>query len=479
MANEDYVRLTNEVKGQTGLLWNEESFPGNEIDVFVEVKVHGSAQGADGMAVWLTEEPVRATGPFLGGPNKFRGVAIILDSFDNDSKGNNPRIGILSNDGTKFVDKELDGSNLDVGGCMYGFRNLDKGVMLHIKYNHGTLDVSMGNKDLDLAQFHSCASKIPVHLPLRVHLSITAETGGLTDNHDVLSVAAFTDIREHANDATGATKDATDDSAEKQKNDSASPSLSSEEKKKDHDDLEEPSDEDLEKGLPEHATHAPLAFHFSSVFKDLADIGSPSHPDHVAFKEDLQLMKIDGLKTDQDRFGFLLDGVFAMEEHTDLMIRAFEQILQLIDNERFRVQSTHHQFAEAFNQLYENVASKKEVEDALHTLAGKRSLLKASRRIHKLVDSALDSVEGVDSPVGRLGAIARDMDPASSELYRRHTRNRDSLIRTQESLEVMRESARSSGGWSFIDWIMLAEILLFALFAASQVLRKKEKMGIL
>ena len=452
-----------------------ESFPGNEIDVFVEAKIHGHAQGADGMAIWLTEEPVRETGHFLGGPTRFRGVAVVLDSFDNDGAGNNPRIAILSNDGSQFVDKDKDGSNLDVGGCMYGFRNLDKGIMLHIKYKDGKMDVSLGNKDLELDQFHACTVQVPVHLPLRVHLSLTAETGGLVDNHDVYTVAAFTDIRDHE-DEDEPKQEQHHEQQQQQQQQHGSEHVDRRDRRND---IEEPSDDEVEKGLPEHQTRPPLAFHFSNIFQDLKDIGQPSHPDHEAFKEDLQLMKIDGLKTDEERFAFLLDGVFAMEEHTDLMIRAFEQILQLVDNERFRVQQTHHQFAEAFNTLYENVGSKKDVEDALHALAGKRSLLKASHKIHKLVDSALDSVEGSESPMGRLGLIGKEMDPVGSELEGRHSKNRASLTRAQESLSQLMTSARSAGRMSFLDWVMLVEIIAFCLFAATQVFKKKPKASLL
>lgn len=138
----------------------------------------------------------------------------------------------------------------------------------------------------------------------------------------------------------------------------------------------EPSDEELEKGLPEHHTRPPLAFHFSSIFQDLAGIHKKDHPDHESFSADLRLGDVSKLKDDKDRFVFLLESIFNLEEHTDLMIKAIESILSSVDNERFRVQENHHQFAEAFNALYEQVATKKDAEEALQALAGKRSLLK-------------------------------------------------------------------------------------------------------
>lgn len=140
--------------------------------------------------------------------------------------------------------------------------------------------------------------------------------------------------------------------------------------------MTEPTDEELEKGLPEHHTRPPLAFQFTSIFKDLDGITKKDHPDHETFSADLRLGDISKLKDDGDRYGFLLDSIYNLEEHTDLMIKAFESILSSVDNERFRVQENHHQFAEAFNALYEQVATKKDAEESLQALAGKRSLLK-------------------------------------------------------------------------------------------------------
>jgi hypothetical protein len=405
---------------------------------------------------------------------------VALDTFDNNAKGDNPRVSIVANDGSKFVNKDNDAQELDQGGCVYGFRNLDKGIMIHVKYANGLMDVSIGNKDMELETFHSCAKDIAVELPKKLFMSVSADTGGLVDNHDVISITAFTDLKEddeeHKEEEKEPSHEVEQDKHEDEADDRKSRKKNKKQKKEEYDD---PSDEEMEKGLPEHHTKAPLAFHFQNIFEDLKGIHKPDHPDYAAFKEDLRLGEAQKLKTDEERFGFGLDSIFTMEEHTDLMIKAFERVLGQIDNERYRVQKTHHQFAEAFNVLYEQVATKKDVEEALQSLSGKRSLLKASRKIHKLIDHALDSVEGSESPLGKLGVIAKEMDPHGKEMSDRHARNRLSLSRAQNELSGLMKLARESGKMTSLDWIIMAEILLFVVFVAFQLTKKKQKASIL
>ncbi len=44
----------------------------------------GGNLGADGMAYWYTKTPVKTSGPTFGGPETWQGLAITLDTFDND-----------------------------------------------------------------------------------------------------------------------------------------------------------------------------------------------------------------------------------------------------------------------------------------------------------------------------------------------------------------------------------------------------------
>ena len=54
-------------------------------------------------AVWFTEEK-GTEGPVFGNVDKWKGLGIIFDSFDNDGQHNNPYIMAMVNDGTKEYD---------------------------------------------------------------------------------------------------------------------------------------------------------------------------------------------------------------------------------------------------------------------------------------------------------------------------------------------------------------------------------------
>jgi hypothetical protein len=499
VASPDWVRLTS-VKSQTGVLWNEVPVeePQQGFEVFYELEVHGDVQGADGMALWLTAEPVRTGGPLLGGPEVWKGVSVQLDSFDNDGRGNNPRIAVLHNDGSQTVKGATDGREVELGGCMYGFRNVDGGVTVHVKYSQGHLDVSVGHRDTELSEFFPCGMGLTVALPPKVFLSVTGHTGGLADNHDVRSISSYVQksaehrkeeeeeelqYKRHEAELHHAPSPPPQQQQHEQKQQQQQHTPAREQKKTEgkrrDDKRHEPTEEELEKGLPEHHTQPPLAFQFSSVFTDLQGIHVKDHPDHAAFSADLRLPEAANLKTDEERYAFLLESLFALEEHTDMMVKAFENILSSVDNERYRVQDNHHQFAEAFNALYEQVATKKDVEEALQALSGKVSLLKASRKIHKQVDNALEAVEGEDSPLGKLGAIAKEMEPSGRDLHERYVRNRHSLASVQGELAALTAAARRSGRWGTLDFVMLAELAVFLLFVLYQALRKRQKQSLL
>lgn len=44
----------------------------------------GSRIGGEGMALWLVEKP--ETGPVLGGADYWKGLAIFIDTYDNDGQ---------------------------------------------------------------------------------------------------------------------------------------------------------------------------------------------------------------------------------------------------------------------------------------------------------------------------------------------------------------------------------------------------------
>lgn len=57
-------------------------------------------------AFWYTTTKGDYNGPVFGSSDKWNGLAIFFDSFDNDNKHNNPYIMAVLNDGTKEFDHQ-------------------------------------------------------------------------------------------------------------------------------------------------------------------------------------------------------------------------------------------------------------------------------------------------------------------------------------------------------------------------------------
>ena len=86
-ANEDFVRLTPDRQSKTGGVWNSQPMLWKNWEVMVQFNVNGVGQvGADGLAWWLARE-VNVLGDFFGFREKFRGIGVAIDTYDNDGSG--------------------------------------------------------------------------------------------------------------------------------------------------------------------------------------------------------------------------------------------------------------------------------------------------------------------------------------------------------------------------------------------------------
>eukprot|EP00029_Vermamoeba_vermiformis_P006163 TRINITY_DN233_c0_g1_i1.p1 TRINITY_DN233_c0_g1~~TRINITY_DN233_c0_g1_i1.p1 ORF type:complete len:512 (-),score=176.43 TRINITY_DN233_c0_g1_i1:82-1617(-) len=195
---DDFIRLTPTEKGRKGWLWN--SFPNSYTDwlVLTELRVSPNPDsparlGADGMAVWFTKERSQP-GPIFGNKDQWTGLGVILDTFDNDNKRDNPRIQIVMNDGTRNYDKNQDGRNIELASCQVNFRG-QVPIKLKIAYFNKRLQVSYdtsGQVFEEHRQWTVCnAEPLYLELPRLGYFGVTAETGDLFDNHDVYSFVTY------------------------------------------------------------------------------------------------------------------------------------------------------------------------------------------------------------------------------------------------------------------------------------------------
>ncbi|XP_053706615.1 protein ERGIC-53 [Synchiropus splendidus] len=188
----DQVRITPSLKSQRGSVWtkNKVNFENWEAEVTFRVSGRGR-MGADGLAVWFTAEQ-GLDGPVYGAADKWNGVGIFFDSFDNDGKKNNPAIIVVGNNGQLVYDHQNDGSTQALGTCLRDFRNKPYPVRAKITYYQKTLTVMINNGFTpDREDYEFCVKVDNMIVPSEAFFGISAATGGLADDHDVLSFLLF------------------------------------------------------------------------------------------------------------------------------------------------------------------------------------------------------------------------------------------------------------------------------------------------
>jgi len=187
IASEESVRVTPSLRSQKGMIWSKEITNFDWWEVELTFKVTGRGRiGADGLAFWYTAAK-GIEGPVYGSNDQWIGLGVFFDSFDNDNKHNNPYIMAMTNDGSKNFDHQNDGSTQQLAGCLRDFRNKPFPVKAKIEYFKNTLTVlfhnGMSNNDKD---FEMCIRAEGVILPKNGYFGVSAATGGLADDHDVL-----------------------------------------------------------------------------------------------------------------------------------------------------------------------------------------------------------------------------------------------------------------------------------------------------
>ncbi|MEE6457937.1 hypothetical protein FKM82_000110 [Ascaphus truei] len=188
----DQIRITPSLKSQKGCVWTKSapSFENWEAEVTFRVTGRGRI-GADGLAIWFTSEQ-GLDGNVYGASDSWNGVGIFFDSFDNDGKKNNPSILVVGNNGKLLYDHQNDGSTQALASCQRDFRNKPYPVRAKITYYKKTLTVMINNGFTpDKEDYEFCGKVDNMILPRQGFFGISAATGGLADDHDVLSFLTF------------------------------------------------------------------------------------------------------------------------------------------------------------------------------------------------------------------------------------------------------------------------------------------------
>lgn len=186
IPSEDQVRITPSLRSRSGSVWSKypTTFEAWEIEIWI--RISGKSRiGADGMAIWFTEEP-GFSGKVFGAADGWNGMMVSLDSFDNNARQDNPLVGVIVNDGSMEYDHHDDGANQILASCRRDYRNKVYPVKIKIIYRNNQLMILYDQGLTDFEDYEVCAKLSDVKLPKFGYFGVSAATGGLADDHDVL-----------------------------------------------------------------------------------------------------------------------------------------------------------------------------------------------------------------------------------------------------------------------------------------------------
>eukprot|EP00164_Ancoracysta_twista_P005248 GFYU01007183.1.p1 GENE.GFYU01007183.1~~GFYU01007183.1.p1 ORF type:complete len:444 (-),score=158.14 GFYU01007183.1:194-1525(-) len=191
--NKNFVRLTPDRQSRQGWLFNTFPNKAKEWAVVLKFRVSGSARRlfGDGMAFWYTK--MRQPGPVLGGMDRWTGLGVFFDTFQNTDKKHyhqHPYVSSMTNDGrTQYSDDTTHWKN----GCHSPFRFHEGRHDFSVKNSTAAL-ITYQNRKLTVAmdltgtggEWTKCVLMEDADIPTGYYFGLTASTGHLADNHDIL-----------------------------------------------------------------------------------------------------------------------------------------------------------------------------------------------------------------------------------------------------------------------------------------------------
>ncbi|XP_038064707.1 vesicular integral-membrane protein VIP36-like [Patiria miniata] len=193
MITNNYVRLTPDRQSRQGAIWNKVPNRSPNWEIHIEFNVHGQGKTlfGDGFAVWYTKDRMQM-GPVFGSKDYHTGLGIYFDTYSNHNGPHNhphPYISAQINNGTMHYDHDRDGTHTEIAGCHSPFRNRDHETHVAIRYLGGRLAIMT---DIDgKAEWKTCIDVDGIKLPTGYYFGISATTGQLADNHDIISVKTY------------------------------------------------------------------------------------------------------------------------------------------------------------------------------------------------------------------------------------------------------------------------------------------------
>ncbi|KAF4315837.1 hypothetical protein BBO99_00007193 [Phytophthora kernoviae] len=205
-VNRHFTRLTPDRQSKRGYIWGKKTLGVQEFAAVFTFRISGQAKSwfGDGLALWLT------TSKYVQGDNhgfigEFKGLGIVFDTFVNQEHGGGHKdVTFFENDGSKTLDELND---MEKVGCMApGIRYHEKNAAFSPSLNMSRAKLAYTKADNQFTilidadasgNWVQCYSKklaFDNAWMNDAYIGISASTGGLADNHDVISVNIYDDV---------------------------------------------------------------------------------------------------------------------------------------------------------------------------------------------------------------------------------------------------------------------------------------------
>ncbi|KAJ4363503.1 hypothetical protein N0V83_009798 [Neocucurbitaria cava] len=189
IRTDKYIRLASDKPSRDGWLFSRVPLTATNWEIQFEFKIHGQGNlYGDGFAMWLTKQRAQP-GNVFGHADKFEGLGLFFDTYKNNRPGTVfPYIMAMNGDGQTAYDKDNDGKANELAGCSArGIRNAQvptKARLTYFQDQYLRLELQYKTED----EWTQCFEIPNFKVPPVAYLGFSAETGELSDNHDIINV---------------------------------------------------------------------------------------------------------------------------------------------------------------------------------------------------------------------------------------------------------------------------------------------------
>lgn len=198
---EHFIRLTADRQSKQGYLWGAKQVNTENWSVNLGFRVSGQGKTlfGDGLVFWYTDMTNPKSGKLFGVDSKFKGFAVILDTFKNHESAHvHKDISVLRGTGEDSLVK----MNEERSGCDGNVRFWEGKDSFKPQESRSHLKITLKDRVLTVTvdevgdgKFRSCFTAqnvLPADFDLqKAFFGLSASTGQLADNHDVLFFQAY------------------------------------------------------------------------------------------------------------------------------------------------------------------------------------------------------------------------------------------------------------------------------------------------